>query len=220
MGCADNLPEEGVVEKERINENAKIVTYQGTYHDAEYERKDILYEKGGNEFSGYFDPDLRGALDWVDENIDGKFLCWWDYGHMIRGYTGNEVVIFSPSEDILWSLSSGRWDEEKSGAFSSKEKVADVAAALTAESPQVTRQTMQKYNASHVFVTTRDAASAFVLFRIAGLEEYLEGDYSTNEKAASSMIYRMVNMERIDGFEFVYSDSLVRIYQASAGGLS
>ena len=214
IGCSEiEKPIEKEISKEQISDDAEIITAKGTYQDKEFEKADIKYEKDGEEFQNYFDPQFRDALDWIKENVeDGVFLSWWDYGHMIRGYTGQEVVIFSPSEDILWSLASGEWDEEGSGKFSTEEQIEDVVLALTTTDVSKIKEVMEKYNAEYVFVTTKDAASSFVLFKIAGMEDYYE-EYKPTEKALSTILFRMVNEEGVEGFSLIYDDELVRIYR-------
>ena len=203
IGCAEKIE----TPEEQISEKAKIITKEG-------EMKDIVYEKDNQEFQNYFDPQYRDALDWIKENIkDAIFLNWWDYGHMIRGYTNNDVVIFSPSEDILWSLASGKWDEEGSGKFSTKEQIDDVVLALTTTDVSKTTEIMEKYNADYVFVTKRDMASSFILFKIAGLEDYLDENYKPKNKAISTILFRMLNKEGVEGFSLVYDDEMVRIYK-------
>jgi len=209
IGCAQ---EKIIIEN--IGDNAEIIKKEGTYQGVDYESEDIKYKKDEQEFQGYFDPALKESFEWIAQNSENAvFLSWWDYGHMIRGYTGKDVIIYSPSKDILWSLASGTWDEEKGGKFSSKEKISDVAVALTTINSDKTKEIMEKYNADYVFVTTRDAASSFVLFRILGLEDFLDGDYKTNDKAKATILFRMIDKGVIEGFKLVYSDELVRIYK-------
>jgi len=97
-----------ISETENINENAKILTITSQMKGMSYKRQDIEYEEDDRTFRNYFDPNLRTSLDWIKEKTagDSNFLCWWDYGHMIRGYTSRDVIIYSPSEDILWTISS------------------------------------------------------------------------------------------------------------------
>ena len=209
IGCA----QEEAVREEQINDDAKLITSEGTYQGKGYQKTDITYEKDEEEFQNYFDPQLKDALEWIKENTQGTFLSWWDYGHMIRGYAGNDVVIYSPSEDILWSLSSGKWDEDASGKFSSSEEIENVAAALTAVDVDDAVNVMDEYGADYIFVTKRDIDSSFVLFRIVGLDEYLDGDYNVNDKAKATILFRMVDKEDIEGFELVYDDELVRVYK-------
>lgn len=208
-GISYNFFEDSVFSEE-VGDNSKLITSQ----DKDSGQVDVIYERDGKEFQSYFDPQLRDSLDWVKENVkDSVFLSWWDYGHMIRGYTGNDAVIYSPSEDILWSLSSGKWDENASGKFSSGEVVEDVAFALTSIGLNKTRGIMQEYGADYVFVTTRDIDSSFVLFRIAGLMDFLDGEYGVNDKADGTMLFRMIDKDEIEGFRLVYSDDVVRIFK-------
>ena len=213
IGCAEETPIEKDVSSEKLSDDAEIITTEGTYQDKEFEKSDIKYEKDGEEFQNYFDSQLRDALDWIKENVEeGVFLNWWDYGHMIRGYAGQDVVIFSPSEDILWSIASGKWDEEGSGKFSTKEQIEDAVRALTTADAGETIEIMEKYNAEYVFVTKRDAASSFVLFKIAGLDDYYK-DYKPKNKAMSTILFRMINKEGVEGFSLVYDGDIVRIYK-------
>ncbi|MBW2975885.1 hypothetical protein KY347_00405 [Candidatus Woesearchaeota archaeon] len=211
MGCTQEIeePAEKITSAEQISDDAKIITIEGDYEGKGYERQDIIYEKGGREFQNYFDPGLKNALNWVKENIkDEIFLCWWDYGHMIRGYTGNDAVIFSPSEEIMWSVASGEWDEEKSGKFSSQEKINDVALALTTSNVSKAMEIMKKYGAGYVLVATDDSDKAYVLFKISSIE-------LTRTSLYASMLQRMINMEGIEGFELVYEDNTARMYTPS-----
>ena len=217
-GCVRHTEKQGeVVSSEQIGDNAEIITIEGSYKGQDYQSPDIVYETDNQEFQSYFDPMFRPALDWIKEDIEetAVFLGWWDYGHMIRGYTGRDAIVYSPSEDILWSLASGKWDEAGSGAFSSKEKIDDVVLALTTTDATKTKEVMEKYNADYVFVTKRDAYSAFVLFKIAGFDiaDYIGEEYQPKEKAQSTILFRMLRMDEIEGFELIYGDDAVRIYR-------
>jgi len=127
VGCTKQpeTPQEQTIKEEQISDNSKLIIKEGTYKGKGFQRTDIKYEKDNKEFQNYFDPALKDSLDWIKENTDDNviFLSWWDYGHMIRGYTERDVIIYSPSKDILWSLASGKWNEEESGEFSSKERL-------------------------------------------------------------------------------------------------
>ncbi|MBL7054426.1 hypothetical protein ISS05_01560 [Candidatus Woesearchaeota archaeon] len=213
IGCDEEQTEPEDIIGEQIGNNPNIIITKETYQGKDFEKLDIKYEKDNQEFQNYFDPAFRNALDWIKEDIeDFVFLGWWDYGHMIRGYTNNDVIIYSPSEDILWSLASGKWDEEDSGKFSTKEQIEDVVLALTTTDSVKTEEIMEKYNAEYVFVTKRDAASSFIFFKIAGLEDYTE-NYQPNEKAQETILFRMLNKEEVEGFSLAYNDGMVRIYK-------
>ena len=101
------------------------------------------------------------------------------------------------------------------GTYSGKEKIDDVVLALTTTDAGKTINIMEKYNADYVFVTARDASTGFVLFKIAGLdlEEYVDENFKPKEKAQSTILFKMINMESVEGFELVYDDSNVRIYK-------
>jgi len=58
----------------------------------------LQYEKEGRTYSSSLITELEPAMRWVKNTLpkDAVITAWWDYGHMIRGYTGNQVIIFSP----------------------------------------------------------------------------------------------------------------------------
>jgi len=216
IGCTtqqDQTPEE-TIKEQQISENARIITTERTYNDEEYQRTDIRYERDNQEYQNYFEPQFQPALDWIKENTEQttKFLNWWDYGHMIRGYTGRDTIIFSPSEDILWSLASQQWDEEASGRFSTKQEINDVATALTTEDPEITIEILKRYNADYIFTTKRDEASAFIFFKITDKEGYIE-EYKPKEKALNTILFKLLNKEEIEGLELVYQDDITSIYR-------
>ncbi|MCK4729712.1 MAG: hypothetical protein KAT28_00185 [Candidatus Aenigmarchaeota archaeon] len=174
------------------------------------------YTKDGINYEFHLNTNLQPALDWIIEDIpkDARFLNWWDYGHMIRGYANKESVIYSPSEDIIWTISSEKWDTKTGGEFSSKEKIEDVAQALSTTDPEITKAVMEKYNSDYLFVSSSDSDKSYVIFTIAGLNisEYLV-NYKPKEKALGTVLFKAINRERISGFELVYEDADASIYQ-------
>ncbi|MBU1976703.1 MAG: hypothetical protein KKA62_01980 [Nanoarchaeota archaeon] len=213
VGCAKEPTE--IISVEQLDDNTKIITTDYSLGQNKGEQQDIIYQEDNQTFQNYFDPSLRGAFQWIKENIsEGKFLSWWDYGHMIKGYSGQEVIIYSPSEDILWSLASQRWDEEKSGLFSSTEKIEDVAEALTTTDLRVTTEIMKKYKANYVFVAKKDKAASWVLFKITGRDDYYNKEnYQAAEKASETVLFRMDDGDEFSQFELVYDDKTAKIYK-------
>lgn len=219
-GCVHEvvMPKEKPVESETGTESlnnkyaAGIVTLEGTLGDQTYTRYAIRYTKD-RQMENYFVHELRPALDWIIANTpeDASFFNWWDYGHMIQGYTGREVVLFSPSDEILWSLASGRWDEEKSGPLSDAETVEDVAYGLLSRDPEELIETMQAYDTEYIFVSRMDeTVFRFWLEKFAaryGAEE------NVDEVAPKLVISKMLEDEEVEGFERVYSDDWVKIYR-------
>ena len=46
---------------------------------------------------------MRSGLDWIKANTpeNATFLCWWDNGHMLKGYAERNTVVMNPSIKIL-----------------------------------------------------------------------------------------------------------------------
>ena len=80
--------------------DAKLELWYDYLDGSWYERYEIKYTVDGEEYKGWFDYLHRNTLDWIKNNTedDAVILSWWDYGHSIRGYTGREVVLDSPSK--------------------------------------------------------------------------------------------------------------------------
>jgi len=174
--------------------------------------EEFCYIKEGKDFSGYFNTEYTASLDWTMNNTpdDSVFLCWWDYGHMIRAIGEREVVIFSPSEKILWTIQ----DPNKIREYSVHQHVLDVAQALTTTEPNETISIMKKYDADYIFVSKDDAAKAGVLFKVAGKDStmYLTPDGFT-EEGKKTTLYKILQITSLEHFEMVYNDSNVIIYK-------
>ena len=218
----------------------------------------IEYEKDGRTFENYFDNSMRLSLEWINQNTedDAVLLNWWDYGHMIRGYTYRDSVIYAPSADMLGTVANMEWIPEKQGDFSPGEKIADVGYALLTSNPDETLQIMDKYNAGYLYVYTMDWGKSWAIYEaikddvgskltinFSALEvptkeedevkdeiSKMAKDEDEKNKLISqrmSELYkkrllemlgnttlgRVLNKEKIEGLELVYSDKSAVIYK-------
>lgn len=190
----------------------------------------IEYKENGNTRTGFFWVDARNALDWIKNNTpkNSIFLCWWTYGHMIKGYTEREVIAKNPSKALIEILELEVISNPP--YLDSNETVKDITIALTTLDPNVTLQIMQKYGASYVFIykkiefeTRYDAQGAHYIFKAAGLNStqyLLEEDrggyvvvFGFTELGKQTMIAKLLNNIEIEGLSLVYSDEFVNIYQ-------
>lgn len=207
---------EKVIQREKISDSAELVLLRGTLGNRTYTRQEIRYSLDGREYSNYFVPDLRNALEWIRDNTsqDATILSWWDYGHMIRGFSGRKTIIFSPSEEILYTLANSKWDTSAQGEFSTQSSIKDVIVALITDEPDVAASVMRAYDAQYVLVARKDHAIVFTLLVILDInpEEFFD-NYEPKENAKEFMIYRMINEEKIENFRLAYSDDSCVIYR-------
>jgi asparagine N-glycosylation enzyme membrane subunit Stt3 len=154
----------------------------------------------------------------VNTPEDAIFLNWWDYGHMIVGYTGRETIIKNPSKEALDSVSA----PDKITEFDSNEKLVDVAKAFTTIDPKSTRSIMNKYNATYVLITIENGGiKAPWLYQFSGLNftHYIEPSsltFDPKEYTAlgqQTIMFRLLNNTSIEGFTQVYSDDDVKIFK-------
>ncbi len=209
-----NTEEIGGIYKTRIE-------YRNNYHDGRWmDKYEIFYDMDGEEQQGVFMPEMRGGLNWIRDNTkwNDTILCWWDYGHSVRGYTERNAVVDSPSrslENTIYDSSTiRRWEDE--------ERIRDVAKGLVATDVNDTLDIMQRYGSEFLITTQRDSwGITYALFHAAGLDsdEYLEpptGGIPTpttpTEKGRETLIYRIWAGDEIEGLELMYSDINVRVY--------
>ncbi|MFH1770093.1 MAG: lipoprotein [archaeon] len=194
--------------------NGQIIEKEVSIEDAP-PMYDIVYHADEQTYRNYFRPELRSALDWIVNNTpkNSVFLNWWDYGHMIRGYTGRSVIVFSPSEDLLWTLASGEWDEESSGPFATDEDTQDVSFALFGDDIEATRLIMEKHGAYYIFVTSidKDIFEYTLFYKMYSEEEFSEDEKT--QKIEEAIITKLLNGEAFEGFNVAYADQYVKIYQ-------
>ena len=155
-------------------------TYEGVEHDT------FIYE-GHREF-------LDNLINYTEE--DDKILCWWDYGHMIRGYTGRDVIVDGPSERIWDTVAP--WYVQN---WNNDNDVMNVAKALTG-TPEEAIEIMKQYNASLIYV---------------GADDYF---LSVNNAGKYSSMVKGANENPDDHYEIMavlYDDELIPIEEALSG---
>lgn len=234
-GCVSNT--EKIISEENIGGkyDAKIVTLEVL---SEYENPitketdkgyftvyEIHYFIEGEKYRGYWKPFYRDSIDWINQNTqtNSVFLNWWDYGNLIRGGTGRDVVISQPSK-YLWILKRAgmatRIDEKtyekEYGGFDSSERIKDVSLALTTDDITVTNQIMDKYNAKYIFLTMGDLELFDVMTIREGESNYT--DYYTtieisgeqqrvpNQRFYNSTLSKLIifNGEDLKNYRLVY----------------
>lgn len=176
----------------------------------------IRYFVNSKEYRAYFPPDMLPAMDFIKNSTspDSVFLCWWDYGHVIRGYTGIEVIVDSPSASIKNTVSGGYI-----GELSSEEKIKDVATALATTSEETLKTIMNKYKAKYLYIHKSDGAKSWVIFQTAGLDPgnyitYLStGDLETTDLGAQTILFRALTNREINSLKVVYDDGVSKILE-------
>ena len=188
--------------------NANITYYEG-YAIIEYN------DESGFHSGMYFMDEFTDALDWIKINTpeESMFLCWWDYGHMIKGYTERNVVIRNPSEEILDTIA------DPSGVieFDPHEQILDVAVALTTDNSSEMMQIIEKYGVTHIFTPSRDILIAQIFYGIAELDwtDYLERQDSGFEFTGTgmqTMISKLLDNRELP-FSLIYEDSEIKVYE-------
>ncbi len=198
--------------------NAKIeLNYnyiEGYWHD-EYR---INYTINQKKYSGSFFIEHRKAYDWIIDNVESNasFLCWWDYGHSIKGYTGRNVIITDPSKSIINTI----YDPSHIKSWEDDEKVKAVASALVADNSTQTKNIMYQYNADYILTGNRDPSFiSYAIYQAAGLNsnDYLKissnGILEPTELGRQTLIYRLWSEDNIEDFELVFSDINSKIYK-------
>ena len=192
------------------------------YYDEEWrDSYKIRYIVGDGDNWGIFFPEMRSALDWIGENTEenATVLCWWDYGHAIRGYSGRDAIIYYPSRSLENTVADPSTIED----WEDEETVANVARALVATDPSETIDIMEQYGSEYLVTYRRDTTGiSYAFFQAAGLDilDYIVpsngGPFDKpTEKGRQTVIYRIWAGEDVPGMELVYSDLDTRIYKIS-----
>lgn len=201
------------------------------------------YEKNGRKYTtNFLYSELQPAMEWIKNNLPKNAVvsAWWDYGHTIRGSGNVEAVVFTPSKEILNTVATSqipkyyfppqdlstlfktsfaqsesisdiqKYNTKKYGELSNNNDIKNVALILTTTNPQEAISLMKQYNSEYVLVTSSEYGKAYTLYEITKIPtEFVDG--STLNK--NSILYKMLKLELISGFERVYSDSSVVIYK-------
>jgi len=175
------------------------------------------YERDGKTYNPSTQTGLGESMTWIKDNLpeDAVISAWWDYGHMIRGVTEREVIVFNPSEEILYTVSmvaaGGEFDTENLGELSEHGDIENIANILTTTSPIEAIDLMNSYSSEYLMVTTHERTKSWVIYNVSGAEAEQLDEYTfVNE---DSMMYMMLDDKDIEGFEKIYSDSVVVIYR-------
>jgi len=175
-------------------------------------------DETGNHSEMYFEPQMRTGLDWIRNNTveNATFLCWWDYGHMVKGYAERNVIGRNPSHEWIEMVPEG-WRSHVI-EFDSNDKLVDVAKALTTSNSTETMQIMEKYSATYIVVYEGDMTKLGWIYRIAGVEpstyiyQAQNSSYAPNEEGRQTMIVRLLD-NRDTGFTLVYQDTVMKVYK-------
>lgn len=186
------------------------------YTCGDYKTTCIHFTVNEKTYVGYrWDKSYIPALDWIKNNTpkDAKFLCWWDYGGMIMGYTERNVVAYAASRKLKKVVAG--WDEE---GWEEKELplpdeiITDVSTALITNDSTLTKEIMENYNAEYVFVTRGDVEEG--IFDAINIGAYgTEKVHVRSDKYYKTILVRLWSEDSIQGFENVYSDDTVKIYR-------
>lgn len=189
--------------------NATISFLEGGWAEIEYTDED------GKHSRMYFNVEMRNGSDWIRTNTpeNATYLCWWDYGHMIKGYAERNVVVRNPSEEILESVG----DPSSVVEFDPHERIVDVATALTTNNFTEMLQILERYDVTHVLVCSDDLGKVVWFYRIAGLDEteYVSGfehDQFFTEAGKQTMIAKLLE-NRDTGFTLIYEDDEIKVYE-------
>jgi asparagine N-glycosylation enzyme membrane subunit Stt3 len=176
----------------------------------------VYTDESGQHVSAYFDDNMHAGLNWINSSTpeNATFLCWWDYGHMIKAVGERNVVVRNPSHEIINSIA----DPSGITEFDPNEKILDVASALTTDNQSKTVQIMGKYNATYLMIVKNDLVNSVWFFKISGLNYT---DYLVNQGPSlgftdlgqDTMIARLLDNRNTGPFALVYQDQQMKVYK-------
>tara|TARA_Y100000310_G_C20702467_1_gene831163 strand:- start:4293 stop:5090 length:798 start_codon:yes stop_codon:yes gene_type:complete len=195
---------------ETVDSTTKVISEDGYKNQVRYVWDDYT-------FTGAYMPEFRSSMDWIKENSskDAIITTWWDYGHMVRGIGKRDVIAYNPSQDILTTVASvhagKKFNTEEAGELSNHEDIINVGLILTTTDPIKAINLMQNYNSQYLLVTNSEYGKSRIIYNISGVEyDIVENIYYVNNK---SIMYKILKLQPIVGFEKVYSDAKVVIYK-------
>lgn len=173
-------------------------------------------DETGHHVSGYFDEQMMTGLNWINSSTpeNATFLCWWDYGNMIKAVGERNVIVRNPSHEIINSVA----DPSSIKEFDPNEKIVDVSSALTTTNQSETVQIMGKYNATYIMIGKDDLVNSVWFFKAAGLNytDYLVNQgtsLSFTDLGNNTMIARLLDDRNTGPFALVYQDQQMKVYK-------
>lgn len=208
------------------NCSAQIITRNQLFIDSGVHYSPVTQFKYTREnktfITDYWDKDIRLSLEWIRQNTEkeAKFLNWWDYGHLIRGYAGRETIVYAPSLEGYTRMCMGRecanenilceeakrkaidnWNTETLGNFSQHEKIIDVGYALLTDNTNETLQIMDKYNSTYLYIHSSDAGKSYSI--CTAIDDY----YMKMKGYSCHSIVELKQEDYIKYYESNYSES-------------
>jgi hypothetical protein len=214
-GCFGKSPTPPTIEN--IDKSTQIISTIIPSEDGNYTLAEIKYVMDDKLYQMYFNINLRPALDFLRANSkpSAKVLTWWDNGHSIRGYAKRTPIIYTPCKEILSTVAKGRWDEAKYGPFATKDDCTNVAYALLADSPTITKGIMKRYGAEWAFVTKSDKRKleGMVLLLGEDMKNYYDDIGEPKEGIRNKVIFKMADGWPLKAFERSYEDEYATVYR-------
>ncbi|MBW2967881.1 hypothetical protein KY362_05335 [Candidatus Woesearchaeota archaeon] len=205
---------------EDIDKSTRLITVtevSNVENEANFSVYELQYIKDERMFKVNFNPYMQPALDYLRENSkpSDKVLTWWDNGHVIRGYARREPIIYTPCREILETVVKGKWDQSELGEFSSKEDATNVAYALLADSPSITKGIMKRYGARWVFVARIDQKKIVGMTMLLGedMSAYLDELDEPKMSVQHKILFKMSDGWPVKGFQLRYEDDYAFVYE-------
>jgi asparagine N-glycosylation enzyme membrane subunit Stt3 len=181
------------------------------------DRVQLAYtDESGSLVSSNFDDNMKAGLNWINSSTpeNTTFLCWWDYGHMIKAVGERNAILRNPSHEIINSIADPSGLKE----FDPNQKILDVASAFATDNQSKTQQIMEKYNASYVMIRNDDTVKSPWFFKISGLNysDYLVNNssgLSFTDLGRNTMISRLLDNRNTGPFTLVYGDQEMKVYK-------
>ena len=202
---------------DNIDKSTRIVSTIVEGQEGNYSMSQLEYIKDNKRYSVFFNNNTRFALDFLKANTNpgDKIMSWWDNGHVIRGYAKRDPIIYSPCREILQTVAGGKWDETKLGPFSTKDDATNIAYALLADSPTITKGIMKRYNTTWMYVARIDMQKIGGMVILLGedLKNFYDDSGDIKDSARGKVLFKMADGMALKGFEKEYEDEYATVYR-------